>query len=56
MKELPDQKILVELLELAKETERKARELNALSIALEEKWQRQLEGREAGIQKVGEIV
>jgi hypothetical protein len=52
----PDQKTLVELLEVAKETERKARKLNALSIALEEKWQRQLEDREAVIQKVGEIV
>lgn len=39
---------LAEMLELAKTTERQARELNEMAIAFEEKWKRRLESRAAG--------
>ncbi|GAB4277718.1 MAG: hypothetical protein Fur0025_03760 [Oscillatoriaceae cyanobacterium] len=37
---------LAEMLELAKTTEQKARELNEMTIAFEEKWQRRLDSRQ----------
>lgn len=37
---------LSEMLELAKTTEQKARELNEMTIAFEEKWQRRLDSRQ----------
>ncbi|MCL1473103.1 hypothetical protein [Argonema antarcticum] len=55
MKELPDEKTLLELLALAKDAERKARKLNELSIAFEEKWKRKLEGKQAAKQQASEI-
>jgi hypothetical protein len=36
---------LAEMLELAKTTERQARELNEMAIAFEEKWKHRLESR-----------
>ena len=38
MKQLPDEKILLELLSLAQETEQKAKELCDLTAEVDEKW------------------
>jgi hypothetical protein len=38
---------LAEMLEIAKTTERQARELNEMAIAFQEKWKRRLESRSA---------
>jgi hypothetical protein len=45
--ELNEQQLaeLAEMLEIAKITEQKARELNELAIGFEAKWKRRLEGR-----------
>lgn len=51
MKELPDEKTLLELLELAKDAEQKARELYEMGEAFAQKWERRLEDKVAGKQK-----
>ena len=45
MKELPDEKTLDELLELAKDFEQKAQDLYVLATELDEKWRIRLESR-----------
>lgn len=45
MKQLPDEKTLLELLELAKDAENKAKELCDLATEIDEKWRVRLEGR-----------
>lgn len=45
MKKLPDEKALLELLELAKDAEKKAKELCDLATEIDEKWRVRLEGR-----------
>lgn len=51
MKQLPDEKTLFELLEMAKITEQKARETCELTTEIAYKWQKRLEGRRAAKQK-----
>lgn len=53
MKELPDEKTLLELLELAKAAEEKARELYEMGEAFAQKWESRLKDRQAVTQKVG---
>ncbi len=53
MKELPDEKILLELLELAKAAEEKAKELHQMGEAFAQKWESQLKDKQAMKQKVG---
>lgn len=49
MKELPDEKILLELLALAKDFEQKAREMCEMSTAIALKYQKRVrQSREAG--------
>lgn len=45
MKQLPDEKALLELLELAKEAESKARELYEMGESFAQKWESRLEDR-----------
>ena len=45
MKELPDEKTLHELIELAKDFEQKAKDLYTLAIQVDEKWRIRLESR-----------
>lgn len=45
MKELPETKILLELLELAKDAEQKARELYEIGEKFGQKWEHQLKER-----------
>ncbi len=45
MKELPDEKKLLELLELAKDFERKAREMSEVATEIAYKWQKKAEAK-----------
>lgn len=45
MKELPDTKELLELLQMAKEAEEKARELYQMGVEFHEKWEEKLKDR-----------
>lgn len=45
MRELPDEKTLDELLELAKDFEQKAQDLYVLATEIDEKWRSRLESR-----------
>ncbi|WP_199192206.1 hypothetical protein [Chlorogloea sp. CCALA 695] len=45
MKELPDEKNLLELLELAKHSERKAREMSEVATNIAYKWQKKAEAK-----------
>ncbi|MGH2415298.1 MAG: hypothetical protein ACRDEA_16740 [Microcystaceae cyanobacterium] len=45
MKELPDEKTLLELLQLAKEGEQKARELDQMGETFAQKWEQKLKNR-----------
>ncbi len=45
MKELPDEKTLYELIELAKDFEQKAKDLYDLATEIDEKWRIRLESR-----------
>lgn len=52
MKELPDEKTLDELIELAKDFEQKAKNLYELATEIDEKWRIRLESkRKAAIQQ-----
>lgn len=42
MKQLPDEKTLLELLQLAKDAEQKAREMSEMGKAFAQKWQYRL--------------
>lgn len=56
MKELPDEKTLYELIELAKDFEQKAKDLYDLATEIDEKWRIRLESRRrVAIQQSGEI-
>ncbi len=56
MKELPDEKTLDELIELAKDFEQKAKNLSELATDIDEKWRIRLESRRrVAIQQFGEI-
>lgn len=55
MKELPDEKTLLELVALGKDFEQKARETCDLATEIACKWQRRLEDRQAAKQKACEI-
>ncbi|MFB2937471.1 hypothetical protein ACE1B6_19660 [Aerosakkonemataceae cyanobacterium BLCC-F154] len=55
MNQLPDEKKLLELLELAKDFEQQAREMSDLSTEIAYKWQRRLESRRATKQQVSEV-
>jgi len=56
MKELPDEKTLDELIELAKDFEQKAKNLSELATDIDEKWRIRLESRQrVAIQQFGEI-
>lgn len=56
MKELPDEKNLDELIELAKDFEQKAKNLSELATDIDEKWRIRLESRRrVAIQQFGEI-
>lgn len=54
MKQLPDEKELLELLEMARIAEHKARETSELATKIAYKWQRRLETRLAAKQKPGD--
>ena len=54
MKQLPDEKELLELLEMAKIVEQQARETSVLTTEIAYKWQRRLETRIAAKQKQGD--
>ena len=43
MKKLPNEKVLSELLQQAKETEQKARELEQMGVEFERKWSKRLQ-------------
>jgi hypothetical protein len=45
MKQLPDEKILLELLSIAQEAEQKAKELCDLTAEVDEKWRIRLKAR-----------
>lgn len=45
MKELPDTKILLELLQAAKEAEEKARQLFKMGVEFRQEWEEKLKGR-----------
>lgn len=45
MKQLPDEHTMLELLEMAREAERKAKELCDLAKEIDEKWRIKLENR-----------
>jgi hypothetical protein len=45
MKQLPDEKTLLELLDLARDTEEKAKALCDLTTEIDEKWRVRLESR-----------
>lgn len=47
MKQLPDEKTLLELLQLAKDAEQKARELSGMGEAFAQKWQYRLTNKSA---------
>jgi hypothetical protein len=51
MKELPDDKTLLELLELAKGAEQKTKEAGDLIEAFGQKWERRLKGKQVAKQK-----
>ena len=54
MKNLPDEKTLEQLIELAKDFEQKAKDLYDLSTEIDEKWRIRLESRrKKTIQQVG---
>lgn len=54
MKELPDEKTLDELIELAKDFEQKAKDLYDLTTEIDEKWRIRLESRrKVAIQQAG---
>ncbi|MCL1470459.1 hypothetical protein [Argonema antarcticum] len=55
MKQLPDEKTLLELLEVAKEAEQKMREAGERIEAFSQKWEGRLKDRQAVTQKVGGI-
>ncbi|MCL1470998.1 hypothetical protein [Argonema antarcticum] len=55
MKQLPDKKKLLELLELAKDFEREARQMSELSTEIAYKWQRRLEARRSAKREVSEV-
>lgn len=48
-------KLLLELLELAKEFEQKAREMSELSTEIAYKWQRRLETRRSAKQEASKV-
>lgn len=54
MKQLPDEKELLELLEMARIAEQKARETSELATKIAYKWQRRLETKLAAKQKPGD--
>ncbi len=47
MKKLPDEQTLLELLEMAKEADQKARETGEIVTEIAYKWQKRLEGRQS---------
>lgn len=51
MRELPQQKVLIELLQQAKEAEQKAKELEQMGIEFDRKWSKRLQDRNKTIQK-----
>lgn len=51
MKQLPEDKELLELLEMARIAEQKARETSELATAIAMKWKRRLENRRAAKKK-----
>jgi len=53
MKELPDEKELLELLEMARSAEEKAKKFAELAEAFSQKWESRLKDRQAAKQKVG---
>jgi len=55
VKQLPDEKTLLELLELAKDAEKKAKELCDLTTQIDEKWRIRLEGRQLVQQQTARI-
>lgn len=56
MKELPDEKTLDELIEIAKDFEQKAKDLYNLTTEIDEKWRIRLESRRrVAIQQSDEI-
>ena len=55
MKQLPDEKKLLELLELAKDFEQQAREMSELSTEIAYKWQCRLETRRSLNKQVSEV-
>ena len=55
MKELPDEKELLELLEMARTAEEKAKKFAELAEAFAQKWEGRLKDRQAAKQTVGEI-
>ncbi|MFB2917946.1 hypothetical protein [Aerosakkonema funiforme] len=55
MKQLPDKKKLLELLELAKDFEREAREMSEFSTEIAYKWQCPLEARRSAKQEVSQV-
>jgi hypothetical protein len=54
MKQLPNEKILLELLELAQDAEQKAKELCDLTAEVDEKWRIRLELKRKVIQQSGD--
>lgn len=53
MKQLPDEKTLLELLQLAKDAEQKAREMSDIGEVFVQKWQHRLATKRAAAQKQG---
>ena len=49
MKELPDEKKLLELLALAKDFERKAREMSEVATKIAYKWQKKAEAKRQAV-------
>ena len=47
MKQLPDEKTLLELLQLARDAEQKAKEMSEMGKAFAQKWQYRLTNRSA---------
>lgn len=51
MKELPNEKVLIELLQQAKEAEQKAKELEQMGVEFGQKWEKRLKDRNKSIQQ-----
>ena len=51
MKQLPDEKTLLELLQLAKDAEQKASEMSDMGEAFAQKWQHRLATKKTAAQK-----